>query len=54
MKAGRNHLTEYLTSLKDKLEPSETNRTQLIDKFLKIIEKDRFFQIFRELDQESC
>lgn len=51
IEAGRNHLVEYLTHLKEDLEPEDTNKTELIDKFLKIIQKDRFFQIFKELDQ---
>ena len=53
LQAGRNHLVEYLTHLKEDLEPEDTNKTELIDKFLKIIQKDRFFQIFKELDQEQ-
>ena len=50
--AGRGHLVEYLTHLRDSLDPEmDTNKTQLIDRLLTLIHKDRFFQIFKELDE---
>lgn len=52
IEAGRTHMVEYLTHLREKLEePADSNQTQLIDRFLNVIQQDRFFQIFRELDQ---
>jgi hypothetical protein len=38
---------EYLTHKRD------TNNSELIDRLLNIVQKDRFFQIFKELDGAS-